>query len=462
MHQRHAGPGSAARPRRRRTVAALAALLLAAAAVAGPRADDLERVRTEYVLKSAAFAPAARARALALIARIAPRADAMTQAEFLLDMLRIVALADNGHDALNSADGAWYPDARLPVRMLWFPEAWVIARADREHAELLGARVLRIEGHSPRALFARLRDLNGGIDAFRRWSLEYVVENAGLLHALGLARAPDRLTLELRLADGRRTRRTLAFVPKATLPPPQIFERVWSPAPWPGEAELGWRAFDPQPIPLYLGEGERLFRIARVPQLQALYLQMRAHFDMDGETVADFRSRVDAEIAAWQPRHLIVDLRFDTGGDSDLTRDWQRTLPARVPGRVYVLTGPYTFSAGIVAAAAFRSDAPKQVRLVGDAVGDRLHWWSEGENVCLANSHYCPHLTTGLWDLVHGCSGNPACYGDRYGVRVRDLNPDLAAPLTPESYLAGRDPAMEAVTRELADAPAPSAPAGGR
>jgi len=33
MHQRHAGPGSAARPRRRRTVAALAALLLAAAAV---------------------------------------------------------------------------------------------------------------------------------------------------------------------------------------------------------------------------------------------------------------------------------------------------------------------------------------------------------------------------------------------------------------------------------------------
>jgi len=283
----------------------------------------------------------------------------------------------------------------------------------------------------------------------RRWNLEFLVENEGLLHAAGLARYADRLSLELRLVDGRLIHRTLKFAPKTALPTGQIAERVWSPAPWPEEAEKGWHAFDPRPTPLYLQDGARLFRVVRVPELQALFIQMRVHFDMNGETVADFRHKVDEEIDEYHPRHLIVDLRFDTGGDIDATRDWQRALPARIPGRVYVLVGRYTFSAGIVAAAAFKHDAPQQVRLVGEGVGDRLRWWSEGHNVCMPDSHYCLHLTTGLWDLVHGCAERAECYGDKYDARVVDLLPDLDAPLTPTSWLSGRDPGIDAIERDL-------------
>jgi hypothetical protein len=416
---------------------------------AGPRAADLEYAKANYVLQSGAFSAQAREQAVRYINSITATADAMTREQYLLSVLRIVALADNGHDAVNQEEGAWYPDARLPVRMLWFPEGWVVARADPAHIDLLGARVLSIDGHTSPQVFQRLRDLNGGLDHYRRWNLEYFVENAGILHALGIARYPDRLELRLRLPRGRQVRRTLLFIPKSTMPTPQIIERLWSPAPWPGERDKGWGAVDPRPTPLYLQQGERLFRVAYLAELDALYLQMRVHFDMDGETVAGFISEVDQQLAAQHPRHLIVDLRFDTGGDIDTTREWQRTLPTRIPGRIYVLVGPYTFSAGIVAAAAFKHDAPARVRIVGDEVGDRLHWWSEGENVCLPNSHYCPHLTTGFWDLVHGCAGNPACYGDRLDARVSSLTPDLSAPLTIDSWLAGRDPGMEAIEHEM-------------
>ena len=145
--------------------------------------------------------------------------------------------------------------------------------------------------------------------------------------------------------------------------------------------------------------------------------------------------------------NLIVDLRFDTGGDIDLTRDWQRALAARVPGQIYVLVSRHTFSAGIVSAAAFKHDAPTRVHVVGEAVGDRLRWWSEGDNVCMPNSHYCLHMTTGLWDLVHGCAAQPGCYGDQYGAQVSHLDPDIDAPITAGSWLAGRDPGMEAIAR---------------
>jgi hypothetical protein len=270
-----------------------------------------------------------------------------------------------------------------------------------------------------------------------------------MLHAAGLARHADRLSLQVRTAAGQRLQRTLYFVPKSTLPPGQIFERIWSPAPWPGDAEKGWRSFKPPSTPLYLADGDRLFRVERLAALNALFVQMRVHFDMDGQSVADFRQQVDAEIAAFQPRNLIVDLRFDTGGDTDLTRDWQRALAAEVPGRLYVLVSRHTFSAGIVAAAAFKHDAQGRARIVGEAVGDRLRWWSEGESVCMPNSHYCLHLTAGLWDLVHGCPAEPACYGDKYDAQVADLHPDLESPITVDSWLAGQDPGMEAIEHEL-------------
>ena len=284
------------------------------------------------MLKSAVFSPGARERAVSFIERSAATADAMTREQFLLCVLQIAAFADNGHDTEHDAGDSWWPAARLPVRMLWFEDGWVIARADAANADLLGARVLRIENHSAHEVFARLRKYWGGLDTYRRWNLEpSIIEQAGMLHAAGLARLADRLDLQLQTAAGQRVERTLRFIPKSTLPPGQIFERIWSPAPWPGDAEKGWRSYTPPTTPRYLADGGRLFRVERLAALNALFVQMRVHFDMDGQSVADFRQRVDAEIAAFQPHNLIVDLRFDTGGDTDLTREWQRALAAAGP-----------------------------------------------------------------------------------------------------------------------------------
>ena len=86
---------------------------------------------------------------------------------------------------------------------------------------------------------------------------------------------------------------------------------------------------------------------------------------------------------------------------------------------------------------------------MGEEVGDRLRWWSEGKLACLPNSHYCLHATTGLWDLRHGCGGEPHCYGDQYDSNVGSLQPEIWAPLTAAAWLKGEDPAMAAVERDI-------------
>ncbi len=122
-----------------------------------------------------------------------------------------------------------------------------------------------------------------------------------------------------------------------------------------------------------------------------------------------------------------------------------RTIAERVPGRTFVIIGPYTFSAGIASLAALAHDGGARVTIVGEPVGDRSHWWSERETFCLPYSMACLNRQVGKWDVVNGCAGQRYCYGDQFDLRVTSLQPGLPAPLTVADWRAGRDPAMEAI-----------------
>jgi hypothetical protein len=442
----------------------------AGAAAEATRRSDIEVLRRDYVQASPAFTTEARERALRYLESLEPRVDTLSRAQYLISLLRVVAFADNGHDVLDGGADAWFPSARLPIRLLWLADGWVVARAAPEYADLVGGRVQRIEGRTPDEMLDALRPIWGGVDVARRWNALWIVEGAGLLHALGVARSTDGLDVVVTGRDGAEISRHIPFVSYSSLPPGQRLHRLWSPEPWPREAELRWKAAAPDRTPFALTDAALPFRALALPTLDSVYLQLRAHHDDGDAKIADVMRATDALIETHRPTNLIVDLRFDTGGNIDLTREWQRTLPARVPGTTYVLVGPYTFSAGIVAAAALKHDGGARVRIVGEAPGDRLVFWSEGRPVCLPHSRYCVRVNTGQWDLEHGCAGRAGCYGDRYDATIGDLTVDLPAPLTVESWLAGRDPAMDAIGAQLmmpasqsvpglADAAGPGTPA---
>ena len=432
---------------------ALAALSLSASAVAADEAarrTDLVILRDGYVRQSRAFTEKTRHAALEHVASLEARAGELTNAEFLVGIARTAALADNGHDSWHPDDGAWLPESRAPMRFFWFPDALVVARAAPAQQDLLGARVTAIDGHSPDELFERLRALSGGPDNYRRWNLNLFLERAELLQALGLAEAQDRLTVSLVLRNGSEVTREIAMIPRAEAPRGAEPARFLSGAPYGGEAEHGWKGYSAAPAePLYLQDPDRLFRVVELPDIAALYIQFRAHYGTDEEPIEDFLKIASAKIAEVKPEHLVLDLRFDGGGDISRTIAFFNGLAAAVPGRIYVIVSRLTFSAGIVAAALVEQSAPERVQIVGEPVGDRLRFWSEGRAVCLPESKYCMKLTDGLWDLVKGCAQEPGCYGDAWGGRVPDLDPDLAAPLLAESWLLGADPAMTAIESHM-------------
>lgn len=449
-----------------------AALSLGSArAEVGDRAgqlQDIDVVRSQYLAKEMAYTPATRAMADALLDDLERRAGTLSPVQFTVGLAEVGALTDNAHSGARLNDPRVEPKARLPLRLLWMPDGLIVARATGPAADLAGARVLRIEGRSPDTVYAGAKVLLGGNEAGRKHWLNPWIESEGVLNALGLAKSPDALAMTLRLRDGRVVERVVPMLPVAETGPTADIARLWSPEPVKGEhgwttalqigglpgapSEAGARGTPwIEQEPLYLREADRPFRFQPLPDLHALYIQFRWNQDDEGFPIAAFLKSVDQSISAKRPQNLVVDLRFDVGGNLLTTLDFMRGLAKRVPGRTYLLVGPYTFSAGIISAAAIKQGGGDRVTIVGAPVGDRPHFWSEGNLIDLPNSHLSMRFTNGQFDLKDGCTGEPACMDDLYKINVNfaPLGPDVPAPLTMAAYLAGRDPGLEAVASDI-------------
>lgn len=413
---------------------------------------DLEAVRDDYVLASRAFAPAARSQALARIDALLKREQALAPAAWMAELMRISALAGNGHDYFNTGRG-WFPERRLPLRLLWLADGLVVSRAAPAQAELLGGKVLGIDGHDPDAIMASLQRHDGSLPGYQRGNKPWLLESTDLLQAIGIAAQSDRIRIEVETPEGHRIAREVAAVASSEVPMDLGRIGAYSTHRSAYEQKRDWRdAVEAAEDPLYLQQPDRQFRIVDLAELDALYLQFRANFDGADERVVDFAERARQAIEATPRSHLILDQRFNYGGNSDLTLELMRQIGAHARGRVYVLTSGATFSAGMVSTALVKQVAAGRARLVGEPVGDRLRWWSEGHETCLPHSGYCLHVSDGLWDLQHGCAGEEGCYGDRFGIRIDHLDPDLPATLTIADWRAGRDPLLDAVAKDLAGA----------
>ena len=212
-----------------------------------------------------------------------------------------------------------------------------------------------------------------------------------------------------------------------------------------------WQAVLPAGEPLFLRHPDRGYWFERVGQSDIVYLTIRRNLDDDsGESIRAFSERAAAELRAISPRAIIVDQRFNGGGDLTLTFDLMDQLGDIVgpEGRVYLLANANTFSAAIVNLAAAKAGAPQRTVIVGSQIGDRLQFWAEGWAYTLPNSGFYARYSTGFYDLQNGCSGIFRCHwGSRhiFPILVDDLDVDIPAPLDFEAYVAGRDPAVEAV-----------------
>jgi hypothetical protein len=147
---------------------------------------------------------------------------------------------------------------------------------------------------------------------------------------------------------------------------------------------------------------------------------------------------------------MVVDLRLNSGGNLEVAKDFIKTLArgewADRPGRLFVITGHCTFSAGLYHAAQMKQFSP--AIFVGEPVGDRIDYWAEGGQIVLPNSGVVIWYSNGFHRYSQTDYRENQPYYEELSIPA--LAPDISTPLLSADYFAGRDPALEAVLSQIA------------
>jgi hypothetical protein len=189
----------------------------------------------------------------------------------------------------------------------------------------------------------------------------------------------------------------------------------------------------------------RLLDEKKWPEAEALLLELTRAYPFSSAYATNHSNwgRAIADGVGGKPRHLIVDIRHNNGGNSFQYIELLRTLVAFSAGegqKVYVLIGRNVYSA----AANLSTDLERLVRpvFVGEPTSGTGNQWGDESRFILPYSGLTGAFSGVRWQL-----SNP--WDQR-----RSIVPQVPVQLTAGDYFAGRDPALDAVFRLIRESEA--------
>jgi hypothetical protein len=366
-----------------------------------------------------------RAEYVAAVEAVSARVPELTDDELLVEVTRLAAMPTwagrDGHGGIYPWGEGSYGVHMYPLRLYWFSDGIFVVDALSPHTDLIGARVIAVNGHPADSVAEQVEPL------VPRDNEQQVLTHAPplmiaaeVLHGLGLVDDPAvPTTFTLMRGDDE--------IAVAIEPVPM--ER-W--ASWAG----GHHAHAPPPrdgVPWLSRYSEPLWW-----ELQADTGTAYVQYNFVGGGAATVAEEVEAASATGGVARLVVDVRLNPGGNNTVYGPLVRLIrdaAVSLPGRVYLIMGRATFSA----AGNFVTEVERSTDaiLVGEDSGGSPNQYGDSRQVPLEHS-----------GLIFRVAPQYITRSDPDDPRIT-VSPDLPAALSSEHYFTDRDPAMEAI---LADA----------
>jgi hypothetical protein len=405
----------------------------AAAASVAPASPDLETWRAGLGLLArelpnrhpAPFLHITRAQWDSACASLDQRLPTMTRNQRLVGFLELVAAVGDAHTSLE-------PDSALglrfyPLELYSFDDGLFVRRADSTHADLVGARVVRIGQVSADEAMTRVAAVIPHENEWwvRAWG-PFDLMIPEILDGLGLARDVERLSLVIE-RNGR--------IDSVRVGPAGRFADQHGRGRDPIDRSR-WVSMRQASAPAWEQRPDEVFWWALDRPGGTLYVCMRAVAPAPRSFTN--RSQWDQVFAladSTRPARLVIDIRQNTGGDGTLNRYPVQQILRRPAidqrDRLFVIIGRRTFSAG----QQFTNllEAWTQATLVGEPSGQRPSQYGDHRPLVLPGIGLTAQIST----IFHQAP-------DEFDRRTA-VNPRLYTPLDSRSYRQGIDPAMERI-----------------
>ncbi len=364
------------------------------------------------------------AKARALDASI-PR---LTDGQVVLGLMKLLVFIQDGHSAVfDVGDNALFR-AALPLRFFWFDEGLYVTAADPAYRELLGARVVKVDGRIAEDVMmamAEYQDRDRGNPMPTKTRMPYLLRDLPLVHAAGLAKDPNRVTLSVRDMTGRERD---VVVDTDTKNP-----NIWNTLP----APVSWITFASTlpVVPLYLQHMDRAQWFEYLRDRKTVYFQFNGVRDDPGELFAAFADRLTKFIDSNDVERLVIDMRWNNGGNTALSvpllLDLISNRKINQRGKLFVIIGRRTYSAAQNTATYFERFT--NAAFVGEPTGSSPNFVGEEVPLTLPYSKLIANVSHLFWQ-----SSWPQ------DQRIW-LAPQIYVPPTFADFSAGRDAALDAI-----------------
>jgi C-terminal processing protease CtpA/Prc len=327
------------------------------------------------------------------------------------------------------------PDQRTvslyPIRFYQFADGLFVRGTAPEQTQLLGAKILKI---GP-------LDVDAALDAARPYchvdnAMGYLANASRLLsipsiiEAIGGASDPSGVDLTIQRRDG-----TTATV---RLAPIEIELRS------DGEEDFSsWKVpYDTSADakPLYLKNlSEPLWR-QHLPDERLVYVAFQAVRNPKGSTIREFASQLFDFIDRNDVEYLVIDMRRNTGGNTDLVMPLIHGLikcdKVNRPGHLFVIIGRRTFSAAMNTTSMI--EIHTNATVVGEPTGSSPNFVGESTWFVLPYHRNRVYCSSRYWQFANSVDQRTW------------IEPQIPAAMTFDDYANNRDPAMAAILAAIA------------
>jgi hypothetical protein len=371
----------------------------------------------------------------AAVADLARAVPDLTEAQLIVGLYRLLRPLGDGHAFVTPPLDAQDLSLAVPVKLYLFDEGVFVTAAAPQYRGLLGAQVL---GYGGRPIDEALAEINPIVprdnDQQVRWLGPEVLRWTPLAHAMGLLAGPAQAELSVRYAGGTAGQVTVHAVAAGQRSYPTI-----APPPAPTRPRpAGWISLPDtlaEPLPLYLRNCDTLYWFEHLPADEAVYFQFNGVGDHPAEPFAAFCDRLLAFVDGHQVSRLIIDLRWNGGGNTllapALVRGLIRCTKINRRGALYVIIGRTTFSAAQNTATML--ERWTEAIFVGEPTGSRPNFTGETIPFQLPYSKVNVNVSDLFWQTSWPVDSR------------RWIAPEIYAPPTFEAFSQNADPAMDAI-----------------
>ncbi len=350
----------------------------------------------------------------------------LSEPQIIVGMMKLVRHLDDGHAFVGwPKDDKDELDRVLPVDLFLFAEGLYVIGAGPGCEHLLGARVDKIGGLAINEVMAALDPImTRDNDHWLTFRFPMLARCPAILRAMGIDHAltvslPDGTTDEVRLETSPAKVRLFSYPP-------------------------GWVALTDTvstdgvvtvPRPLHLRNRELPFWFEYLPGDDLVYFQFNSVRDHPAESFAAFCDRVFGFIEDRNVGRLVIDMRWNGGGNTLLSQQLLHHLIAsrrlRRRGALFVIIGRLTASAAQNTVTAIERET--SAIFVGEPTASRPNFIGERIDFELPYSKAQANAADLFWQTSWPTDHRTW------------TAPDIYAPPTFEAYRRNEDPALDAI-----------------